>query len=423
MSNQNQTGPLLSVCSIFRDEEQFLDEFLDVVLPYADELILVDTGSKDRSLDILKAREIPWHSFDWVHHFPKARNFSLSLAQASWIMVLDIDDRVSAQNFEILREKLPLIESDGIYLSYHHLKINDWLEPSPSIKDVQARLMIFRNHRGYYYRNPVHETIDTVIAELGGKMEHLNLPIFHLGYIEGMVRKKDERNRDLILQNYRDNPQVPLNIYNYTTVRWKEDPKILEKLENAFENANHALRYAVAERALAWLDEFKKDCLPDEENLWEERLSAQDPNAALLHLRRARSAFLKQDLNSSIESYRRVFSRIIFEDLHPEVAREVLDRLGVLEAMQGNFAKALEMVTELESRFGRNPGSFYLTLKLLFASSEFDLLLEQAQNLPEDLSSLPLPKLQEILSFLEKLPITQKKSVLMRFQEAAFSKK
>jgi hypothetical protein len=132
---------------------------------------------------------------------------------------------------------------------------------------------------------------------------------------------------------------------------------------------------------------------------------------------------LKQDLNSSIESYRRVFSRIIFEDLHPEVAREVLDRLGVLEAMQGNFAKALEMVTELESRFGRNPGSFYLTLKLLFASSEFDLLLEQAQNLPEDLSSLPLPKLQEILSFLEKLPITQKKSVLMRFQEAAFSKK
>jgi tetratricopeptide (TPR) repeat protein len=254
-------------------------------------------------------------------------------------------------------------------------------------------------------------------------MEHLNLPIFHLGYIEGMVRKKDERNRDLILQNYRDNPQVPLNIYNYTTVRWKEDPKILEKLENAFENANHALRYAVAERALAWLDEFKKDCLPDEENLWEERLSAQDPNAALLHLRRARSAFLKQDLNSSIESYRRVFSRIIFEDLHPEVAREVLDRLGVLEAMQGNFAKALEMVTELESRFGRNPGSFYLTLKLLFASSEFDLLLEQAQNLPEDLSSLPLPKLQEILSFLEKLPITQKKSVLMRFQEAAFSKK
>jgi len=407
----------LSICSILKNEQRFLPAFLEMVLPYCDELVLVDTGSTDRSLEILKERKIQWHSFQWIHDFSKARNYSLSLAQMPWIMVLDIDDRISPQSFLKIREQIQSTDSDGIYLSYNHLEKDDWQTPCPSIKDIQARLMIFRNHLGYIYRNPIHETIDTVIREKGGKLEHWNLPIYHLGYIEDMVGEKDERNRDLILKNYRKNPHIPLNIYNYSTLSWGKDPSILKDLKGAFPNAEPSLQYAIAERILAWLENFQPQD-HSQQNQWEQRLLSLDPNAPFIHLRKGRTAFSEQNLDQALHSYRQVASRLIYEDLRPEVARETLDRLSVLEAMSGNFTKALEYIEDFEKRFLRNAGTFHLRLKLLFASKRFDKFVEYAQNPPQDLPSLEPNKVQEITTMIRNLPEShQKHEILAGFQK------
>ena len=83
--------PTLSLCLIVKDEEKLLHNFLSSVKDFADEIIIVDTGSKDRSKKIAKEFTKKVYDFEWKDEFSKARNFSISKATKDWILILDPD--------------------------------------------------------------------------------------------------------------------------------------------------------------------------------------------------------------------------------------------------------------------------------------------------------------------------------------------
>jgi hypothetical protein len=414
--------PLLSVCTIFKDEERFLPDFLDSLACLNDlvdhhTLVLVDTGSHDRSPEILRERGLSFFSFAWVQDFSAARNFSLKQAKGDWILVLDVDDRIPEKTIKELIPVLANTKADAFYLSYISVNSLDWKAQKVPIKDVQARLMVFRNHKGYHYKNPVHETIDAVIQEARGKIETLDLPVYHLGYVDELCAMKDERNAEIIRVNFERDPKNPDFAFNYTTLIWSGEAQVYKLLSESYPRAETALRYAIAERALAWMDEFgpPPPTLKTNEIDWEQALLEINPQAAFVFLRRARNYFQQGERNASRDAYEKVRQRLGYEALRPEVFGEVLDRLGVLYAMEGRLGEAMTCFQALESRQGRSPGTYHQILKLLFARKDYAGFISEILAFPKDLTALSEAKRRELLSLLETLNFQGKDDIREKF--------
>ena len=91
--SRNKNIPVtLSVCLIVKDEERVLGRCLSAAIQFADELIVVDTGSKDRSREIAGEYTDLVFSEPWQNSFAKARNFAASKACCDYVMWLDADD-------------------------------------------------------------------------------------------------------------------------------------------------------------------------------------------------------------------------------------------------------------------------------------------------------------------------------------------
>ncbi|MCK5346749.1 MAG: glycosyltransferase family 2 protein, partial [Candidatus Heimdallarchaeota archaeon] len=93
----------LSVALIVRDEEKMLAGCLDSVKE-ADEIVVVDTGSEDRTVAIAKAwTDKVFTDYKWEDHFAKARNYAMSKCTGDWILTIDADDRLVKGDMAKLR--------------------------------------------------------------------------------------------------------------------------------------------------------------------------------------------------------------------------------------------------------------------------------------------------------------------------------
>ncbi len=94
-----ETGknPTVSLCMIVKNEEEFLARCLDNVKTIVDEMIIVDTGSTDRTRDIATVFGAKVFDFEWTDDFATARNFSISKAKGDWILIMDADEVISPQ--------------------------------------------------------------------------------------------------------------------------------------------------------------------------------------------------------------------------------------------------------------------------------------------------------------------------------------
>jgi tetratricopeptide (TPR) repeat protein len=93
----------ISVCMIARDEEEHVAEALASVKDLADEMIVVDTGSKDATIPEAKRLGAKVYEMLWNNDFSEARNFALSKATREWILVLDADERIAREDHEAIR--------------------------------------------------------------------------------------------------------------------------------------------------------------------------------------------------------------------------------------------------------------------------------------------------------------------------------
>jgi len=98
--------PTLSVCMIVKNEEQFLARCLDSVATVADEIIVVDTGSTDSTVDIARRYTDRVYHHTWRDSFSEARNASLSYATCDWILQIDADEELYREDIPLLRRTL-----------------------------------------------------------------------------------------------------------------------------------------------------------------------------------------------------------------------------------------------------------------------------------------------------------------------------
>ncbi len=213
--------PTISLCMITKNEEKNLAECIDSAKDIADEIIIVDTGSTDKTKEIAKKfcdmrvssrtrSQLTAKVFDfkWVDDFSAARNESLRHATKDWVLVLDADEVLDEEGLKTIRE---LINGKGIdaylllqknytkdtsiagFVSEQHKRGNKTY--SGWYGSFIARL--FRNKKGYEFEGTVHELVEPSIEAKKGKIAASNAVVHNYGNIDPDIVK---RKRQLYLE-------------------------------------------------------------------------------------------------------------------------------------------------------------------------------------------------------------------------------
>jgi tetratricopeptide (TPR) repeat protein len=203
----------LSLCMIVKNEEKFLEGCLRSVQGIVDEIVLVDTGSTDRTLEIANRFSAKQFSFSWIDDFSAARNESLSHATGEWILYLDADERLKAGQ----GKKLLQLLSHNDAFSY-----NVWIEGSTNLRDGavaqrNAYPRLFRSHPSVRFEGRVHEQITPSLERMGWAIHPSDLVIEHLGYDQGYstVVEKAQRNRNILQKQLHEEPDNAYARFQY----------------------------------------------------------------------------------------------------------------------------------------------------------------------------------------------------------------
>jgi glycosyltransferase involved in cell wall biosynthesis len=183
----------LSLCMIVKNEQVHIPQTLTSVKEVVDEMIVLDTGSTDRTVEIAKELGAKVYHFEWCNDFSAARNEALKYARGKWILVLDADEVLSP---EIVPEMKQAIKSD------RHLVINlirQEVGASQSPYSLVSRL--FRNHPEIRFSRPYHAMVDDTVQALLQRepqwqvVSLSTVAILHYGYEPGAIAALDKYTR------------------------------------------------------------------------------------------------------------------------------------------------------------------------------------------------------------------------------------
>lgn len=184
--------PTLTVCIVARNEENNIQKAIASVKPHAAEIIVVDTGSVDGTVNVAKNMGAKVLHFPWNDDFSAARNFALDHAKGEWVLMLDADEALrdcpTAQVANLLAET-------GVD-AYRTILVN--IVKGQASNRIPI-LRLFRNTPSYRYQGAIHEQIIDSILRANGKISNSPLVIEHYGYTEAEDVRKSRRERNLRL--------------------------------------------------------------------------------------------------------------------------------------------------------------------------------------------------------------------------------
>ncbi|MGO9751592.1 MAG: glycosyltransferase [Solirubrobacteraceae bacterium] len=207
------TGLTLSLCMIVRDEEAMLPRCLAAVAPAVDEIVIVDTGSQDRTIEIARSFGARVIEREWTGSFSEARNVSFEQATGDWLLYLDADEVLIAEDVDRLRA----LTGQTWREAFHLLETNFTGEEDWGTAMTHSALRVFRNRPNYRFSGRLHEQIaEQLPVYLPERIHHANVRIDHYGYL-GVVRnakEKERRNIELLLAQKADSPPTAFLHFN-----------------------------------------------------------------------------------------------------------------------------------------------------------------------------------------------------------------
>jgi glycosyltransferase involved in cell wall biosynthesis len=189
---------MITAVLISRDNEDTIETAIESVLPVSKQIVLVDTGSMDKTPQIAGRLGCEVHFMSWQDDFSLARNHALAFARQNWILSIDTDERLPEEYYDDLLNLPENPETGGL-----NVELVNVLEGGSESRHRYTR--IFRNHPGIKYRGRIHEQIRPSIEELGLDIIESDISIEHYGYEEPGNEKK-LRNKNLLLADLEDDP-------------------------------------------------------------------------------------------------------------------------------------------------------------------------------------------------------------------------
>lgn len=259
---------MISVCMIVKNEENFIEDCLKSVKPFAGEIVVVDNGSTDKTNDILKkynCKIINGTQFD----LDTARDLYLKEAKYPWILTIDADERMEKCDVQNLYNQLKGTEQDVLAYnlkSFQYIGDGKWA-------DAEI-IRLFRNGRNIKYNgSSIHATLEPSILSQGGKIKTLNWYMHHVDilYINRTSRKRNNYTNKLIEQlKKQDFKKNDLNSYylyhiflgmEYVAINRYNEADIC--FREAISNDNMFQDYAKDSLYRSYLLQNKYELIPD----------------------------------------------------------------------------------------------------------------------------------------------------------------
>ena len=225
----NQTLPSISLCMIVKNEERRLKECLASAKPIVQEMIVVDTGSSDRSVEIAEQMGAKVFHHPWEGSFSIARNQSLSYASSDWILILDGDEILSPEAVEDLSQiDFKAKSVDAFTFEIVNFTTDLAIKTEAGLLD-QVRL--FRNRPQHRYDGCVHnQLVNTETQDLLSQSK-TKVQVLHYGYTPEVWAAQDKDARIVLHEKaVAEDPDNHFIRYNYAV-----HLKILKRYEDALE--------------------------------------------------------------------------------------------------------------------------------------------------------------------------------------------
>ncbi len=159
---------------IVKDEESNLSKCLSSVKTFVNEIIILDTGSTDKTVTIAQGHGAKVYHFEWCNDFSAARNEALKYVTGDWVLVLDADETLAPEIIPNIKQAIQREEYLLINLVRHEIGA------AQSPYSMVSRL--FRNHPDVRFSRPYHALIDDRVSEILQREPH-----WQIGYIEGIA--------------------------------------------------------------------------------------------------------------------------------------------------------------------------------------------------------------------------------------------
>lgn len=205
----------ISVCIIAKNEEKNIKRCLESLTPYPFEIIVADTGSKDRTKEIASRYTDHVYDFVWCDDFAAAKNFAVSKASHSYVMILDSDEYIKDLDFEKLLEAVAK-HPNGV----GRIQRINILTRKNEIQEKKEWINRIFSKEKYHYEGRIHEQVEAI---QGGDYETYVTPLVigHTGYDlpEDLRREKAFRNIHLLkeelqfLEETKNEEKLPYILY------------------------------------------------------------------------------------------------------------------------------------------------------------------------------------------------------------------
>lgn len=221
---------------IVKNEEELLANCLDSIKDLADEIVIVDTGSTDRTVEIAKAYGARIYHYEWHNDFSAARNVSIEYGTGDWICIIDADEELVIEDLATLKKTLYTSEYRALSISVYNYSQGEAQYTSflPSVR-------FFRRETMARYEGIVHNML-----RLPDDEEVLRSPVRfnHYGYglsKEKMARKV-ERTKSMLLQQLEENPDYGFAHFNMAQIlRGEQDVPTADQMERVLYHAGRAV--------------------------------------------------------------------------------------------------------------------------------------------------------------------------------------
>lgn len=193
--------PKISLSMIVKNEETSLPRCLNSVKDLVDEIVIVDTGSTDNTLNISQEFGAKIFNYTWNDDFSSARNFALENSSGNFILYLDADEELSSNSKKEILKLSQTSDKIGYYCTVR--SIDEYSKQDNTIRYIR----FFRNSENVRFNGKVHEQITDSLVENNYKLIHSDIEIIHYGYNIPSKDKslKAERNLKLLLKEYSNN--------------------------------------------------------------------------------------------------------------------------------------------------------------------------------------------------------------------------
>ena len=295
---------LLSIVMMVKNEERYLDKTLESLKPLMkeidSELIILDTGSDDSTVEIAKKHTDKVFFANWNNDFAKMRNISISHASGEWILILDADEQLT--NYDKLKEFF----NSNLCEKYNSatITLKNIFSEDEDRYSIDPLLRLFKNYDDFRYEGAIHEQ-PIFKSPTYNDIARFN----HYGYLfedEEVRQLKESRNKAILLKEIEKRPNNPYINYQlgkqYIISQNYEDALFyMEKGYEIYEKNKYIPLFVTLDLANLYVDlsEFDK-C----ENLCIKYIKNDDRNIDIYYY----LATSQKQLNKykkSIESYKR----------------------------------------------------------------------------------------------------------------------